>query len=161
MESFLAQANLASDAALAEICNAAATIFGHGISMQFLSHGAIARGRVWWTPQNQIVMGPAIAQAYELAESLDCFGVALDASCPQTTAASAAIQTLRKREPPIELRWARPPTETTYRWRIGFDAARSRVQAEGSLSAEQQSRILVRFDNSLATIEAMLGQDMP
>lgn len=69
-----------SSLALNQLSTVAAGICMRLWEMGFPCHGGISEGPLWWRPDLQIMLGPGLANAYLLAESLDCFGVVADPS---------------------------------------------------------------------------------
>jgi hypothetical protein len=61
----------------------------------FPAHGAIAGGPVWWNPTEQIVLGKPIIDAYTLAESLNCYGVAIHPELSSRTSDGAFTVPIR------------------------------------------------------------------
>ena len=66
-----------SEAALRQMSTAAAGIFMRFLEIDLPARGAIAQGQVWWDPQNQTCLGPAIIDAYLTGDELGVFGIAL------------------------------------------------------------------------------------
>ena len=81
-----------SQEALRQISTAAAGIMMRCWEIGFPAHGAIAEGSVWWNPEEQIVLGKPIVDAYTLAERLNCYGVAIhsELSCRTSDGAFTA-----------------------------------------------------------------------
>lgn len=62
---------------LRQISAAAAGIMMRCWEIGFPARGGIGGGALWWNPKDQIILGPAIVNAYSVAELLDCFGVSI------------------------------------------------------------------------------------
>ncbi len=62
---------------LRQISAVAAGIMMRCLEIGFPARGGIGAGMLWWNPEAQIILGPAIVNAHQVAESLDCFGVAI------------------------------------------------------------------------------------
>src|ERR1700728_4731166 len=79
-----------SDESFRQICHAAAVLWVRTMFLKsygpprpgpgLIARGAIARGRVWWNPSKQIILGQPLADAYQLADSMQCYGVVIHES---------------------------------------------------------------------------------
>lgn len=66
-----------SPEALKQISSVATGVFMRFWEIGFPAKGAIAEGPLWREPQLQMMLGKGLAKAYMLAESIDCFGIAI------------------------------------------------------------------------------------
>jgi len=71
-----------SDESLRQIAHAANTAFVNFFGESLPLRGAIAKGKVWWNRNTDVRLGTGITRAYDLAEGLDCVGIAIDAELP-------------------------------------------------------------------------------
>lgn len=60
------------------ICIAAALLFVELAKIGLPAKGAISSGSTWWSWHEQTVLGEGVTRAYELAEGIDVFGIAVD-----------------------------------------------------------------------------------
>lgn len=81
---------------LERLCTASALLFVELAKIGLPAKGAISHGQTWWSWHQQTVLGDGITKAYELAESLDVFGIALD---PATQHGEATLVTAPLRVP--------------------------------------------------------------
>lgn len=66
-----------SPEALKQISSIATGILMRFWEIGFPAKGAIAEGPIWREPELQMMLGKGLAKAYMLAESIDCFGIAI------------------------------------------------------------------------------------
>jgi hypothetical protein len=155
-----------TEQSLRQIISAAAGLFIRGFEMKLPARGGIAQGRIWWHPNEQIILGPAIVNAYETAERMDCFGVAihdaLAAHAPDDAITNVITVPSKpsKDKPmkPLDVRFARLSAhKTTRQFNVeGYIARFATMASAYEASDGAQPRVIARYNRSIEIVRAML-----
>nr|WP_298716177.1 hypothetical protein [uncultured Steroidobacter sp.] len=151
-----------SDESLRQICHLASAMFVFFFCQDLPLRGAISHGSVWWNRNTDVRLGEGIRRAYELAESLDCVGVALDAGItpPENSSAEVAFvsKVVERSEDKcllrVPLQLQRNSLPMGYRADLVSAFERFAERPENRSSAALRSR----YNNSIPIIRAMAQQ---
>ncbi|MCX7060032.1 MAG: hypothetical protein NTZ11_03950 [Gammaproteobacteria bacterium] len=78
-----------SEESFKQICDASAVLWLYSMMLKLCGHqpgpgliarGAIAKGRLWWNPSKQLILGEPLADAYMMASAMQCYGVSVHPS---------------------------------------------------------------------------------
>ena len=154
---------------LRQISSAAAGIMMRCWEIGFPGRGGIGSGLLWWNPKEQIILGPAIVNAYSVAESLDCFGVAIHPDLTARAVNGAFTLPIKTPIKPRNLihRFARPYEQMRFAC-LASDKTTGTWETEGwfkkydQLAKEYESRnsakrhVIRRYRESRKILEKML-----
>lgn len=108
-DSIFIVARNSSPEALRQLVHIASVAFVNFFSNGLPLRGAIAKGRTWWNRNTDVRLGPGITRAFDLAESLDSVGIAIDANIDPPSNASRPIK-IPLKSPPWLMKYATLPT---------------------------------------------------
>lgn len=160
-----------SEDSFRQISHVASVLWMRLLEVGLPGRGGIARGAAWWHPEEQIVLGPGLSDAYALAESLDCFGVAISPTIDCSAWASACTEALdvpirggdRMIRRKASLRFARLGASRKTgswrgdRWTRIFDE----MAAAYALEPDARDHVKHRYDASRPIVASMLRSAAP
>lgn len=155
-----------SEESLRQILHAAAGLFMRSFEMRMPARGGIALGKLWWHPTDQIILGPAIVQAYQAAESIDCFGVVVDDNVARAAPNDATTPafTVPIKGHPEQSRTARFARLSAHQTSLTFDVASylakfADMASDYEKSEHAKPRVVARYNRSIEIVRAMLNGD--
>lgn len=156
-----------TEQSLRQIITAAAGLLIRGFEMKLPARGGIAQGQIWWHPNDQIILGPAIVHAYETAERMDCFGVAIHDGLAARAPTDAITNTISVPSKPskdraiesLDIRFARLSAHETAGRKFNIESYADRFttmvcEYESSTGAKPQ--VVARYKRSIEIVQAMM-----
>jgi hypothetical protein len=147
-----------SDESLRQIAHAANTAFVHFFGEALPLRGAIAKGKVWWNRNTDVRLGNGITRAYDLAEGLDCVGIAIGAELPHPANSVGPVPFPAKEIAGVLTKDLRVPLQLG-RNSLPMAFRRDLVDAFRAFSRRPENtaspELRARYSNSLPIIEAM------
>lgn len=151
-----------SPESLRQLAHVASTMFVHFFSQELPLRGAISSGGVWWNRNTDVRLGPGIKRAYELAESLDCIGIALqeDLDPPENSAGPVnfAIKTTTGPSVPRSLRIPLQLERDSLPMAFRPDLAAAFAQFADKQENRRTPALCTRYKQSMPIIEVMAGR---
>lgn len=145
-----------SPMALQQLCHYGNTVFRHLLLKGLVGRGALSAGPVYWDDHAGVHLGKGISQAYELAEGLDCIGIAVDPGIESVAPNSMLGPFPFRTKSGGTVSLHAPGVDASLGLSVGsvsdcYDALATKARAEGKL------HVVAKYESSRDLVHAMVS----